>query len=118
MSGDKTDRRALGARLRRAREYLRLSQEDAGQVLGLTRTAITKIESGARKVDAIELAAFAKLYRQPVSVLSGEEGAEPLPDTVKALARTASALSEKDQEALMNFAHFLSGKPPGSADGD
>ena len=115
---EENDRQALGARLRRAREYLALSQEDAGQVLGLTRTAITKIESGARKVDAIELAAFAKLYRQPVAVLSGEEGVEPLPDSVKALARTASELSAKDQEALMNFAFFLSGKPPETSNGD
>lgn len=117
MTSEKSDRKALGLRLRNAREYLHLSQDDAGKVLKLTRTAITKIESGDRKVDAIELAAFAKLYRQPVSVLSGEEGAEPLPENVKALARTASNLSSKDQEALMDFAHFLSGKPPGPQDG-
>lgn len=118
MSEEQANRKALGTRLRRAREYLRLSQEDAGHVLGLTRTAITKIESGTRKVDAMELAEFAKLYRQPVSVLSGEEGVEPLPDSIKALARTASKLSDKDQVALMNFAHFLSGKPPDPDDGE
>lgn len=113
MSDKNLNREALGQRLKNAREYLGLSQEDAGKVVGLTRTAITKIENGSRKVDAIELAAFAKLYRQPLATLSGEEEAVPLSEKVKALARTASDLSAKDQEALVKFADFLRGKPPG-----
>ncbi len=112
MSDKNSSREALGQRLKNAREYLGLSQEDAGKVLNLTRTAITKIENGARKVDAIELAGFAKLYRQPLSTLSGEEEAAPLTEKVMALARTASDLSSKDQEALVKFADFLRGKPP------
>jgi transcriptional regulator with XRE-family HTH domain len=80
--------------------------------MGLTRTAITKVENGTRRVDAVELSKFAELYQQPVAALSGELDAEPLPSNVQALARTASELSNKDREALLKFAHFLQGKPP------
>jgi len=112
MSDNSDHRVSLGKRLRNAREYLGLSQEDAAKVMGLTRTAITKVENGTRRVDTIELSNFADLYQQPVAALSGKSESEPLPSNVQALARTASELSNKDREALLKFAYFLQGKPP------
>ena len=49
------DAQTLGGRIRDARKRADMSQEDLGQSVGLDRTAINKIESGIRKVTALEL---------------------------------------------------------------
>lgn len=49
------DPQTLGGRIRDARKRADMSQEDLGQSVGLDRTAINKIESGIRKVTALEL---------------------------------------------------------------
>ena len=61
------DRQSLGARLREAREYLGLSQDEVARVVSLPRPAVSLIESGQRKVDALELKKFAELYRRASS---------------------------------------------------
>lgn len=53
------DEGTLGSRLRDARVRAGLSQGDVAQAVGLDRTAVNKIESGTRKVTALELVAFA-----------------------------------------------------------
>ena len=55
LPNDETERRRLGEKLRQAREYLGFSQDDVATFLKLPRTAITNIESGQRKVEALEL---------------------------------------------------------------
>lgn len=102
-----TDRRRLCERLRRAREYLNLSQDEVARYLGIHRTALTNIENGQRRVDAIELKRLADLYRQPVSYFTGEEEATTLPADVTHLARAAAKLSVKDREELSRFAEYL-----------
>jgi transcriptional regulator with XRE-family HTH domain len=65
--------------LRDAHKYVGLSQEEAVANLKLPRTALTDIESGQRKVEALELKRMAELYRQPVSHFTGEHAsAAPL----------------------------------------
>lgn len=110
MTPQEQARLDMGNRLKIAREYMGLSQEDVGQVLGIARTAVVKMESGQRKVDALELSALATLYEQPLAILAGEESAPPLTEGVMALARTASELSDVDREAVIRFAHFLNGE--------
>ena len=98
----------LGARLREAREYLRLSQDEVARVVGLPRAAISLIESGRRKVAALELKKFADLYQRPVTYFTGDvEVASPVRETVQHLARVASKLAEADQAELVRFAEFL-----------
>jgi len=63
---EKVDRQRLGARLREAREYLGLSQDEVAKYLSIPRTALSHIESGQRGVDALELKKMAQLYKQPV----------------------------------------------------
>jgi transcriptional regulator with XRE-family HTH domain len=105
---DEAERRQLGERLRDARKYVGLSQEEAAAILKLPRTAITDIESGQRKVEALELKRMAELYRQPVSHFTGEDAASaPLTPDVAHLARQAAGLSPKDREELGRFAEFL-----------
>ena len=52
---ENVDRQKLGARLREAREYLGLSQDEVAKYLNIPRTALSHIESGQRRIDALEL---------------------------------------------------------------
>jgi len=102
------DRNRLGGLLRDAREYLELSQDEVAKKMNLPRTAISLIESGQRRVDALELKQFAQLYQRPVAYFTDEEpAASAMPESVAHLARTASKLSDKDREELTRFAEFL-----------
>lgn len=105
---DDDARQRLGERLRDARKYLGLKQEEVATYLKLPRTALTDIENGQRRVEAIELTRLARLYRQSVDYLTGEdEGTAALPPDVAHLARKAAALSEEDREELGRFAEYL-----------
>ena len=105
---DEAERRQLGERLRDARKYVGLSQEEAAAILKLPRTAVTELENGQRKVEALELKRMAELYRQPVSYFTGEDvAAAPLTADVAHLARQAASLSPKDRQELGRFAEFL-----------
>lgn len=97
----------IGERLKNAREYLELSQDEVAASVGLKRPAISKIENGKRKVDAVELGLFSKLYEQSIESLTGTAPDKPLPSNVKALARAATDLSEDDRDKLLDFAKYL-----------
>ena len=66
------DRRAMGERLRQAREYLGFSQEEVAKYLNISRSALSNIETGQRKVDALELKKLASLYKRPVTHFTGD----------------------------------------------
>lgn len=102
------DRQRLGARLREAREYLGLSQDEVATYLGIPRTALSHIESGQRGIDALELKKMAQLYKQPVVYFTGESQPEVgMPEDVAHLARAAAGLSEGDRRELSRFAEYL-----------
>jgi transcriptional regulator with XRE-family HTH domain len=102
------EREKLGQRLKEAREYVQLSQDEVARALKIPRAGISLLESGQRKVEAIELKQLAELYRRPVKFFTGEETAPPeLPEEVRHLAREAAALSDKDRVELARFAEFL-----------
>jgi transcriptional regulator with XRE-family HTH domain len=108
QDSDDAERRRLGERLREARKYLGLKQEEVATYLKIPRTALTDIENGQRRVEAIELGRLAKLYRQPVGYFTGEdEAAASLPVDVAHLARRAAALSQQDRDELGRFADYL-----------
>lgn len=108
IENDAEERRLLGEKLRDARKYLGLKQEEVAGYLKIQRTALTDIENGQRKVEAIELARLAKLYRQPVGYFTGEdEAAAALPMDVAHLARQAANLSQQDRDELGRFAEYL-----------
>ena len=105
---DSVDRRKLGARLREAREYLGLSQDEVAKYLGIPRTALSHIESGQRRMDALELKKVALLYKRPVAYFTGESQADTdMPEDVAHLARAAADLSENDRQELNRFAEYL-----------
>lgn len=68
----------LGARIAQARQSLGMSQEELGKVIGVDRSAMSRVEAGQRKVDSIELLAIADALGKPVdfflaSIKSPEE---------------------------------------------
>ncbi len=109
LADDKdADRKALGERLREAREYLGFSQDQVATFLGVSRSALSLMETGQRKVDALELKKLAGLYKRPVAFFTGEEAEDVSFGTdVKHLARQVSELSPDDREELGRFADFL-----------
>ena len=61
-------------RLKAARQKAGLTQVEVGEELGLTQSVVSKCESGERRIDAVELKAFAELYGVTVGDLLGEKG--------------------------------------------
>ncbi len=100
----------LGRRLRDAREYVGLSQEEVAFALSISRPAVSNIEAGARKVEAFELNKLSELYGRTVDYLL--TGNAPSDDTrVAFLARTTKGLSDSDLDELARFAAFLKNSP-------
>jgi transcriptional regulator with XRE-family HTH domain len=115
------DRQVLGERLREAREYVGLKQDDVAKKLGIPRSALSNIEAGSRKVDAIELTQLAKLYQRPVAWFTSEppNGAfDNTPAEVAHVARAAAALSQQDRQELARFADFLKSRARAKAGSD
>ncbi|MHB1734903.1 MAG: helix-turn-helix domain-containing protein [Ferrimicrobium acidiphilum] len=100
----------LAQRLREAREYAGLSQEEVASALGISRPAVTNIENGARKVEAVELDKLSSLYGQAVQyLLTGETQIDKT--RVAFLARATQGLTEGDLDELERFAVFLRNSP-------
>ncbi len=62
-------------RLRAARDQAGLTQVQVAEAFGQTQSFISKCESGERRVDVVELKAFANLYKKPITYFF-LEGAE------------------------------------------
>lgn len=104
------DRAALAARLKEAREYVGLSQEEVADILDIPRSAVSLMEKGGRKVDALELKRLAEIYQRSVDFFTGSTPPPQIPSDVAHLARAASKLTSKDLEELTRFAQFLATK--------
>jgi len=60
-------------RLREARKHSGLTQVEVARALKRTQAFVSKCELGERRIDPIDLADFAKLYRQPLTYFVGSE---------------------------------------------
>lgn len=54
-------------RLRKARLDAGLDQVKAGKLLGKTQSYISKVESGQRRIDIVQLKEFARVYKKSVN---------------------------------------------------
>ena len=95
------ERQELGRRLKRAREAAGYTQEQAAELLGLSRPTLADIEAGRRRVDTVLLRRLATLYgRQPGELLG------PTSEREEAQIRQAAArvreelLKELDQAVI------------------
>lgn len=103
------DRVKMGERLKEAREYLGFSQEEVANHLGISRSAISLIESGKRKIESIELSKLSKLYNKPTDVLTGEakEKRDKSLEKVEIIQRAIKELGDNDKDEVLKFAEFL-----------
>ena len=108
-------RRQLGRRLRSARRYLGLKQEDVALYLMIRRSTLSDLEHGRRQVSTHELARLANLYRQQADYFTGKGvSTATLPADVAPIARQATALSRKDHEELVKFSEYLQARSQSS----
>lgn len=101
-----TDRKTIAARLKEAREYVGLSQQEVADVLKLSRSAVSLIETAQRGVDSVELKSLAQLYQRPIGHFTGEDS-QTMGGDVAMLAKKIAQLSEQDRDELMRFSEYL-----------
>lgn len=94
----------LGERIARAREKAHLSQGELSERLGLTQSAVSRIESGERSVESLELARLAK--ELDVSVLDLLEE-RPLMEELLVAARAEATESAGLDRALGRVADLV-----------
>lgn len=108
---DEFDRVKMGKRLREVRQYINLPQEIVAHHVGIPWTALSQIESGRRKVDALELKKIAELYKYPVAYFTGETSiVTEATEDIAELIRSATNLSEHDRTELSRFADYLNAR--------
>ena len=103
------DREKIASRLKEARVYSGLSQEQAAKIMGLQRPAISEIEAGKRKVSAEELIQFATLYKVDTSWLLNQENESDtfMSEQFKYAARELSKMKKEDVDNLLRLLKIL-----------
>ena len=61
------EHRILVERLKKARKEADLDQATVAKLLGVTQSHISKIESGQRRIDIVQLKRFAKVYKKKIN---------------------------------------------------
>jgi transcriptional regulator with XRE-family HTH domain len=62
----KKEHQEIVKRLKKARIESGLDQVEVAEKLGRTQSYVSKIESGQRRFDVLQLKEFAKLYKKPL----------------------------------------------------
>lgn len=61
----------LVERLRQARQEAGLDQKEVAKLLETTQSYVSKVESGQRRIDVIQLKEFAKIYKKTIDYFIG-----------------------------------------------
>lgn len=96
-------RRRLAERLRDARQRSGLSQQHVAARLGVPRPAISHIETGQRRVEAIELSVLAHMYGRTIGYFTSS-GSDP---QLERLVQATIDMSEEDQREILAFVEHL-----------
>lgn len=93
-----------GEKLRAAREFLGLTQEQVASALNMTRNIIVNIENNNRTIKSDELYKFSKLYGISMEeIVAGDKSADI---SIPMFARCFESLSEKDKQEILNLIEF------------
>lgn len=60
------------AKIRQARLDAKLTQEQVARLLGKPQSFVSKVESGERRLDFIELQVLARIFRKRLSYFQGD----------------------------------------------
>ena len=60
------EHKRLVERLKRALKEAGLEQQEAAKLFGVSQSFISKMESGQRRIDIVQLKRFAKLYKKQI----------------------------------------------------
>ena len=93
----------ISEKLREARLKLGFSQEYVANCLGISRSAITQIELGNRKINADEITEFCKFYHLSADYILNTEQIET---NQSVFARGFNELNDKDQQEILNLIAF------------
>ena len=58
------EHKLLVARLKKAREEMGFQQQDVARLLKTTQSYVSKLESGQRRLDIIQIKSLAKIYKK------------------------------------------------------
>lgn len=100
------DMKNIGEKLKIAREFLGLTQEQVATTLNMTRNIIVNIENNNRTIKSDELYKFSKLYGLSMEEIVAEEKEINLNSLM--FARGFETLSDKDQQEILNLIEFKS----------
>ncbi len=70
---DSADYQIMVVRLREAREAAGLTQDEVADEFGRLQSFVSKVETGDRRIDPVELCRFAELYEKPVAWFLNEK---------------------------------------------
>lgn len=93
-----------GEKLRAAREFLGLTQDQVASALSMTRNTIVNIENDNRAIKSDELYQFSKLYGISMEEIVSED--KDIDLNIPAFARGFDSLSEKDKQEILNLIKF------------
>jgi len=98
--------RSIGKKLKMAREFLELTQEQVASTLDLTRNIVGNIENDKRDAKPEELLKFSRLYGITMEEIVSEDKKVDLSSQV--FARGFDSLSDRDQQEILNLIKFKS----------
>lgn len=93
----------INERMKELRIKLRLSQDYVAKYLGVSRSTVTQMENGNRKILAEEISKLCTLFGVSADALINNTELSQ-PTTV--FARSFESLSEVDQAEIMNLIRF------------
>lgn len=93
-----------GEKLRAAREFLGLTQEQVATIMNMTRNMIVNIENNKRAIKSEELYKFSKLYGISMEEIVSDE--KNLNNNSLLFARNFETLSDKDQKEILDLIKY------------
>ena len=116
MSEENDEHVVIGTRLREAREYVGLLQEEVAAALGIPRTSLSAAEAASARCRGWNSVRLARLYRRSVGWFSSDDD-DDVSDAADPLYRATAQLSAHDKDQVLRFAEFLAAAgQPGPAD--